>query len=163
MSFKAFLTGIFLTGIFLSAHAQTDTTQDFHERHEEAFTLFFYKNSLRMLNMADNEAFAELIRDIDKMKFVRIDKSAENFSRSEYNDLVERYHGESFDDLMTMRSNGANLNVFIKEKNNTTHGLVILMEDEENFSIVDIIGAVPLQRIAELVSKIQSTDSFEWD
>ena len=116
-----------------------------------------------MLNMQDNEEFAELIRDIDKMKFLRIEKSAADFSRAEYNDLVEGYRGESFEDLMTMRSQGANLNVFIKEKNKTTNGLVILMEDEENFSILDIKGAVPLKRIAELVSQLQSADSFNWD
>ena len=66
---------------------------------------------------------------------------------------------------MTMRHQGANLNVFIKEKNETTTGLVILMEDDENFSILDIKGAVPLQRIAELVSKLQSADGIDlgWD
>ncbi len=141
--------------------AQTETTDGFHEKHEDAFSLFFYKNTLRMLNMQDSEEFAELIRDIEKMKFLRIDRSG--LSKDEYTELVNSYHKESFEDLMTMRSQGANLNVFIKEKDKITRGLVILMEDEENFSILDIKGAVPLQRIAELVSKLQSADSFNWD
>lgn len=145
------------------AMAQTETTDLFHEKHEDAFTLFFYRNSLRMLNMQDNKEFEELIRDIDKMKFVRIDKNEYKFSQSEYKKLVDSYHGESFEDLMTLRSQGANLNVFIREKDKITTGLVVLMEDEENFSILDIKGAVPLQRIAELVSKLQSADSFNWD
>lgn len=145
--------------------AQTETTDEFHEQHDEAFTLFFYKNTLRMLNMQDNKEFAELIKDIDKMKFLRIEKAATEFSSQEYKSLVDGYHGESFEDLMTMRHQGANLNVFIQEMNETTTGLVILMEDDENFSILDIKGAVPLQRIAELVSKLQSTDSIDlgWD
>lgn len=143
--------------------AQSETTDQFHKEHEDAFTLFFYKNTLRMLNMQDNKEFEELIQDIDKMKFLRIEKNSTSFTREKYNSLVTQYQEEAFEDLMDMRSQGANLNVFIKEKDKVTTGLVILMEDEENFSILDIKGAVPLSRIAELVSKLQSADSFQWD
>jgi hypothetical protein len=152
-----------LIGLSLQGMAQSETTDKFHEDHEDAFTLFFYKNTLRMLNVQDNKEFEELIRDIDKMKFLRIEKEKYSFDNSKLKSLADQYRKESFEDLMDMRSQGANLNVFIKEKDKITTGLVILMEDEENFSILDIKGAVPLSRIAELVSKLQSADSFNWN
>lgn len=147
---------VFLTFLVLPllTRAQSETTSRFHQDHEEAFTLFFYHNTLRMMNMTDDPDFHEMIKDIDKMKFLRLDKEKDEVDNQELNDLIARYHQESFDDLMNMRSEGMKFNIFIQEKNKVTTGLVILFEDKESFSILDIKGAVPLSRIAELATKI---------
>ncbi|MCA6073692.1 DUF4252 domain-containing protein [Fulvivirga sedimenti] len=145
--------------------AQSETTNQFHEDHEEAMALFFYRNSLRMLNMKDNPQLDELIRDIEKMKFLRISKSESDFDKNQYKDLVGKYHNEEFEDLMTIRSEGSNLNVFIKEKDKVTKGLVILLDNDDDFAILDIKGAVPLDRVAELMNYVRSTEDLDlnWD
>ncbi len=147
------------------ANAQSNTTDRFHEDHEDATSLFFYRNTLRMFNVKDNPKIDELIRDIEKMKFLTISKSGAEFTTDEYRSLVNNYHDESFEDLMTMRSEGNNFNVLIKEKNKVTHGLVVLLDSDENFSILDIKGAVPIDRVVELVGYVQSAEDFdlEWD
>ena len=145
--------------------AQSETTDRFHKKNDDATALFFYRNSLRMLNMNDNPQVEELIRDIEKMKFLRVSKSESGFDKAQYRSLVDEYHEEQFEDLMTMRSDGTNFNVFIKEKDKITKGLVILLDSEDDFAILDIKGAVPLNRVAELVKYVQSTDDldFNWD
>ena len=135
--------------------AQSSTTQDFHEDHENAFVLFFYSNTLKMLNQTDDPEFAELIKDIDKMKFIRVDKLEEGLNKDDYNELVESYYDEDFEDLMTMRHEGMNVNAYIQEDDGETTGIVILMQDDTTISILDIKGAIPISKMASLISKVK--------
>jgi hypothetical protein len=135
---------------------QSKTTQSFHKDHEDAFVLFFYSNTLKMLNQTDDPEFDELIKQIEKMKFVRIDIKEEEFSNDEFKDLVEDYKDEKFEDLMTMRHEGMNINAYIQEDDGITTGIVMLMQDDKNISILDIKGAVPINKLTSLISKVQN-------
>ncbi len=70
---KKFLT---IIGLFaaVTAFGQAETTQALQKKYEDGFVLFFYKNTLRMLNQADNKEFDELVRNIEKLKFLMIEK-----------------------------------------------------------------------------------------
>ena len=160
---RQFLVLIFFLLMAGGAMAQSRTTNAFHDEHDEALALFFYRNTLRMFNMNDNPKLDELIRDIEKMKFLRISKSESEFSRQEYNALVSEYHSEDFEDLMNMRADGSNFNVFIKEKNKVTEGLVVLLDSDDDFAILDIKGAVPLNRLVELVNYVKTAEDFNFD
>src|SRR5688572_6708203 len=82
--------------------AQSKTTEALHKRYSESMSLFFYNNTLRMLNQSDDKAFDELIKDIEKMKFLMIDKS-KSFTKSDYKKLTSEYKGESFEEIMSSR------------------------------------------------------------
>lgn len=147
----------------ITSQAQTKTTQDFHEKHEDATALFFYRNTIRMLaQLMNEERVDDIVKEIERMKFLTIEKS-EDFLSNEYTSLVESYEEESFEDLMNMRSDGMNMNVMIHEEAQVTKGLVVLIDDEENFMILDVEGAVPLDKIAELITYVQSADGFDFD
>lgn len=137
-------------------YAQSKTTQAFHKQHEDAFVLFFYSNTLKMLNQDDNPEFEELIRDIEKMKFVRVNIAEAGLDKDDYNDLVEDFYDDDFEDLMTMRHEGMNVSAYIQEDDGVTTGIVMLMQDDESISILDIKGAVPLNKMASLISKVQN-------
>ncbi|WP_185156047.1 DUF4252 domain-containing protein [Fulvivirga kasyanovii] len=135
--------------------AQSKTTRAFAEKYDDAFTLFFYNNTLHMLNQEDNKEFEALIKDIDKMKFIRVSKKENNLTDADFKKMVDKYHDEDFEDLMTMSHEGMNINVYIQEDDGVTTGLVLLMSDAESFSVLDIIGSVPLNKLANLISKVQ--------
>ncbi|MEQ9165743.1 MAG: DUF4252 domain-containing protein [Fulvivirga sp.] len=136
--------------------AQSKTTQAFHKDHEDAFVLFFYSNTLKMLNQTDDPEFAEMIKQIEKMKFVRVDKKADGFDKDDYNDLIEDYQDEDFEDLMTMRHEGMNVNAYIQERDGVTTGVVMLMQDDETVSVLDIKGSIPLNKIGSILSKVRA-------
>lgn len=136
--------------------AQSSTTQAFHEDHEDAFVLFFYRNTLKMLNQDDNPDFIEIIKDIDKMKFIRVNKLEEGLKKEDYNQLVKDYYDEDFEDLMTMRHEGMNVNAYIQEDDGVTTGIVILMQDDQTISILDIKGTVPISKMATIITKVQN-------
>src|SRR6476619_5046763 len=101
--------------VFCSADfAQTKTTDDLDKQFEEGLSLYFYKNTLRMLNQSDNKDFDELIKDIEKMKFLMIDKSKSKFVDADYKKLKSSYGSEQYEEMMTSRFQGKNFDVYIR-------------------------------------------------
>lgn len=154
---KSFLTLTLIALISSLTFGQSKTTQEFHEDHEDAFVLFFYSNTLKMLNQDDNPEFEELIKDIEKMKFIRVNKS--QLDEDTFGDLQEDYYDDDFEDLMTMRHEGMNVKAYIQEDDGVTTGIVMLMQDDETLSILDIKGAVPLSKMANIISKVRDFDN----
>lgn len=144
--------------IALPSMAQTKTTENLHKRNKEALSLFFYNNTLRMLNQSDDVEFDDLIRDIEKMKFLMISKD-ENFGMQEYKKLVSGYKSESFEEIMSSRYQGRNFDVFLKDKNGKTEGMVVTVNDSTNLYVLDIVGKIELNKVTKLFSTIdESTD-----
>lgn len=154
---KKLLT-LVLIALPLLTVAQSKTTKSLQDKYDDAFGLFFYNNTLNMLNQTDDEDFAELIKDIDKMKFLRIDRKANKIEQSEIKDLIADYKDEDFEDLMTMRHEGMNVQVYVQEDDGVTTGLVFVMTDDESLSVLDVKGKVPMNQLANLISKVKSID-----
>ena len=53
--------------------------------------LYFYRNTLRMLNQTEDKSFDELIKDIEKMRFLMIDKTKSKFDQADYKKLLTGY------------------------------------------------------------------------
>ena len=82
----------------LAGFGQSKTTEALQKKYDDAMVFFFYNNTLRMLNQNDDKSFDELIKDIEKMKFLMIDKS-KNFGPTDYKKLVSDYKAESFEEF----------------------------------------------------------------
>jgi hypothetical protein len=134
----------------LASFGQSETIQKWHKKYDDAFVMFFYKSTLNMLNIQDSKEFEELIKDIDKMKLLRIDKEKFSFSKEQYKELVSDYRGEDFEELMTLKQKEMKINAYIKEDGGDTEGIVVLLNEASNLIILDIKGSVPLAKIAEL-------------
>jgi len=144
-----------------SAHAQSKTTDALQKSHSDALALYFYNNTLRMLNQKEDKAFDELIKDIEKMKFLMIDKE-KGFGASQYKTLVSGYKSESFEEIMTSRYQGRNFDVFLKDDDGKTEGMVVTVNDSTNLYILDIVGSIPLDKVSALFNAIDdSTDIRE--
>ena len=140
------------------ASAQSRTTESLHKKYNDALSLFFYNNTLRMLNQNDDKDFDELIKDIEKMKFLMIDKTT-TFGAADYKKLTGGYKGEAFEEIMTSRYQGKNFDVFLKEKSGKTLGMVVLVNDSASLYVLDIVGSIALDKVTSLYNMLdQSTD-----
>ena len=156
MKLPYILTLIFILSASVIVNGQSKTTEALHEKHKEALALFFYNNTLRMLNQKDDPDFDALIKDIEKMKFLMIDKKKEI---TDYKTLVKDYKSEAFEEVMTSRVEGKNFDVFVKEKNGKTSGMLVLINDETNLYVLDILGSIALNNVTKLYSTLdESTD-----
>ncbi|MBL7874048.1 MAG: DUF4252 domain-containing protein [Cyclobacteriaceae bacterium] len=140
------------------AFAQTKTTQALDDKYE-GLSLFFYKNTLRMLNQTDDKEFDELIKDIDKMKFLMIDKNKSTFSAADYKNLKTSYGKEQYEEMMSGRFEGKNFDVYLREKDGEVKGTVILASDSSSLFVLDILGKIALDKAPALFKSIDnSTD-----
>src|SRR5882672_3282400 len=85
----------------IAVFAQAKTTEALQKQFDSSLSLYFYKNTLRMLNQAENKEFDEMIKDIEKMKFLMVDKTSKNFGAPEYKQLKKDYQSESYESIMT--------------------------------------------------------------
>ena len=151
-------TLLFLCLIPFVGHAQTKTTVELDKKYE-GMSLYFYKNTLKMLNQADDKNFDELIKDIEKMRFVMVNKEKQKFSLSDLKVLKKSYLGEGYEPVMTSRFEGRNFDVFLREAGGTVKGTVILASDSASLYVLDVLGKVALNKVGSLFNTLDgSTD-----
>lgn len=155
--FPAFLILILVGALTVPSKAQTETTIALNKRFDDALTLYFYKNTLRMLNQTESQEFDELIKDIEKMKFLVIEKTAESFGASDYRKLIDSYKSESYEEIMSSRFEGKNFDVFLKERNGVTKGMIVLANDSSSLYVLDILGRVEINKVTKLFNAIDNS------
>ncbi len=139
--------------------SQARTTEALEKQFESSLSLYFYKNTLRMLNQTENKEFDELIKNIEKMKFLMVDKSSNSFSSNEYKKLMNDYQSESYESVMTSRFNGKNFDIYVKDSKGSAPGTIVLVNDSTNLFVLDMIGTVDVSKVGTLFSTIdESTD-----
>ena len=138
-----------------TAQAQTKATQALDDKYE-GLSLYFYRNTLRMLNQSEDPAFDELIKDIEKMRFLMIDKTTSKFTKEDYQKLLANYKSESYEEIMTGRYEGKSFDVYMNEKNGDVIGTVLLLNDSEGLMVLDILGKIALDKAPELFKAIDS-------
>ncbi len=139
--------------------AQSKTTESLHKKYSESLSLFFYNSTLRMLNQSDDKAFDELIKDIEKMKFLLIDK-ANTFRTTDYKKLTAAYKAETFEEIMTSRYQGKNFDVYLKENAGKTKGMVVLINDSSSLYVLDIVGSIALDKVTSLYSALDKSSDI---
>jgi hypothetical protein len=155
---KAILT-LIVVGFSLTAIAQTKTTTALDEKYEEGLSLFFYRNTLRMLNQTDDPAFDELIKDIEKMKFLMINKEESKFTSADYTKLLTGYKSESYEEMMSGRMEGRSFDVYLRESGGDVKGTIILANDSTSLMVLDILGKISLSKVPDFFKAIdESTD-----
>lgn len=139
--------------------AQSSTTESLQKKHGDALQLFFYNNTLRMLNQQEDSGFDELIKDIEKMRFLLIKKAESGFDEQDFKKLIADYKAEAFEEVMTSRHQGKNFDVYLKEKDGKTKGMLVLINDAQSLYVLDILGRVALDKVTQLYNTLdESTD-----
>jgi hypothetical protein len=144
----------------LALFAQSETTQALQKRFDDSFTLFFYKNTLHMLNQTDNKEFDELVKNIEKMRFLMIDKTKKSFGSTDYKKLLKDYEGESYEEIMTTRYEGKNFDIYLKDKKGSTLGTIVLVNDSTSLYVLDILGSIDVKKATQLFSSIDESSDI---
>ena len=153
---KKYILAAFLLVLGVKGLAQARTTEALQKQFESSLSLYFYKNTLRMLNQSESKEFDELIKDIEKMKFLMVDKASNSFGANEYKKLMKDYQSESYESIMTGRFNGKNFDVYVKDTKGSTPGTVVLVNDSTNLFVLDMIGTVDVSKVGTLFSTIDA-------
>lgn len=140
------------------ATAQTKTTQTLDEKYD-GLSLFFYRNTLRMLNQKDDPAFDELIKDIEKMRFMMINKQESGFTDGDFKKLLDGYKSEAYEEMMSGRAEGRTFTVYMREVKGNVKGTIIVAKDTDSVLVLDILGKIAMNKVPEFFTAIDnSTD-----
>lgn len=159
MKVKSFVLSAILF-VPLITLGQSKTTEALAKKHTDALSLFFYNNTLRMLNQGEDKGFDDLIKDIEKMKFLMIKKEADKFGAGGYKNLVSEYKAEAYEEIMTSRFDGKNFDIFLQEKDGKTKGMLVLVNDEQSLYVLDIIGSIALNNVTKLYETIDKSSDI---
>lgn len=146
----------FFIVLALSVNGQSNTTEALQKKYDASLALFFYNNTLRMINQTDDKEFDALIKDIEKMKFLMIKK--DDFKTGDYQKLIADYKAEAFEEMMTSRHEGKNFDVYMKD--GKSKGMVVTVNDSENLYVLDIVGSIPLNKVTKLFSTIDESSEI---
>ncbi len=156
------ITTLFLSALLLPVVilAQSQATNNLQKKFENSFSLYFYKNTLRMLNQEDNKEFDELVKNIDKMKFVMIDKTENKFSAVDYKKLLKSYSAEEYDEVMTSRFDGKNFDIYLKDQKGSTLGTVMLVNDSSKLFVLDILGTIDVSKASKFFTSLNESSEL---
>jgi hypothetical protein len=150
---------LFLLLTAAQSMAQTKTTEDL-DAEVDGLSLYFYKNTLRMLNQGDSKEFDEMIKDIEKMRFLLIDRVEEELDAKAYKDLKAKYKKESYEEVMSSRMEGKTFDVYIREVGGDVKGTLILASDSTQLFVLDILGKVALDKIPAFFNALDESSDI---
>jgi flagellar motility protein MotE (MotC chaperone) len=151
---RYYILGLLLVVGVTCTSAQSKTTEKLHKKYESALSLFFYNNTLRMLNQTEDKEFDDLIKDIEKMKFLLIKKDEFAMSSEEIKAVSAGYKAEAFEDVMTAKHDGKLFNVYLKENKGKAAGVVVLVNDSTRFLVLDIVGSIELNKVTHFFQSL---------
>jgi hypothetical protein len=147
---------VLLLGFGFTVQAQSKTTEALQKRFEGSLSLYFYKNTLRMLNQQENKEFDQLIENIEKMKFLMVDKSQGAFDKKDYSTLIADYQNEAYEAIVTSRMDGRNFDVYLRDAKGSKPGTVVLVNDSSSLYVLDIVGTIDVSKVGALFSTIDN-------
>ena len=140
--------------------AQSKTTDALQKQFDNSFSMYFYKNTLRMINQTDNKEFDEMVKNIEKMKFLMIDKSKKDFGSTDYKKLKSSYASETYEEIMTSRYEGKNIDIYVKDKKGSALGTVVLVNDSTSLYVLDILGTIDIKQASKLFSILDGSSEI---
>ena len=134
--------------------------RELSDSYPDAFVLMFYHSSLNMLNIDDDPDFARMIHDIEKIKVLRIDKEEDNFNSEALSTLKKELADRDFEELMIVKSKDYDIGVYLHEDGDDIEGFFLIMDENETFMAIDVLGSMPVGDISQLVNKIKDVNEF---
>ena len=143
------------------AFPQSKVMRNLAADYPDALVLMFYHSSLNMLNTDDDPEFARMIRDIEKIKLLRINKQANTFDDKALKALKADLQDHGFAELMIVKSKGYDIGVYIHENDDEIAGFFLLMDEKDDFMAIDVLGSMPVGNVGQLVNKIKEVNELK--
>jgi hypothetical protein len=137
--------------------AQSNVVTDFKENHETALSLYFYPSTLRMINIERNLEFDEMIREIKKARFFKMDSGA--VSKADLSKLEKDLTNIGFEEVMFIKNKDTDIRVWGLDKRNPE--LVIISKSDEELMLLEINGMLNIAKIPKLTQTFNRSGFLE--
>ncbi len=121
-------------------------------------TLYFYPAVLDILNYSGDSTLALAIKDIKKIKVVRL--SQDSIRPSLEDSLVDGIKSERFVNLMEMGREGYRINLFMKKQVHEMNEYVAVAYSVKSMMVIDLLGNIPFRYLPVLLSNSTDLSGF---
>ena len=130
--------------------AQEQPLKDFAEDRKER-KLCFYPSTLRMVNLANNPDFNELVNGIEKLLIYNLDSAAR--ADKTYKEIIATYKGLHFEELASVY--GGEMNFYIYGKDKEYIGII---RQEDVLTAFYLRGQLAMNKLPQLVQSMGTGD-----
>ena len=142
--------------------AQSNAVLDFQNKYKDSgkyFNIRIEGGLLRVLSDVqsddpDSRDFINLVKGIDAINIHSICKSETHFDDGDFTSLLHKVKREHFEDLMVVNGSDGKINFLIKELRGRVSDLLMLVNNDDEFLVMDISGDIDLHSIAKLSEKV---------
>ena len=141
---------------------QSNAILDFQKRYKDSGKYFSVKiegGLLKILsnvetNDPDAQELIKLINGIEAIDIHSISKTESNFTSEDAGAFMKKIKKEKFEDLMVVNDSDGKINFLIKESHGKISDLILLVNDKDEFLVMNISGDIDLHSIAKLSDKM---------
>ena len=156
-----FLLTVFLIPCF-KANSQSQAVLDFHGKYKDNGKYISVKiegGLLKMLssvdtNDEDTREFLDAVSKIDAIDVHSVNRSEGDFDESDIRTFRRDIKKESYDELMVVRDGDSNIDFLVKEKRGKISELLFIVDEPDEFIIVNISGDIDLKTIAKVTENL---------
>ncbi len=147
------ILSILISPIILKA--QSKIIEQFKKNELTELSLFFTPSTLRMVNLQRNEEFDEMVKDIKKMSFLKLDKS--KFDLQQFmNTVMALQQQEAMEEYIVVDGEEQKLYLLGKESPMTTVAMAYFQGD---YYAVDIAGSISIANLPKLYEQLSQGDA----
>ena len=151
---KLILLFLLMAGMLPSLKAQETPFKAYADTHKDR-KFCFYPSTLRMINIAKNPDYNELVNGIEKLLIYTLDSAAK--AGQSYKSIITTYKKIGFEEYVTMAGGKTNFILYGKE-NKDENQFVGVMKSEDAVYAFYMRGQIGWQKIPALMQSFQSED-----
>ena len=145
---------IIILGLSWEIKAQEQPLKDFAEdRKERKFC--FYPSTLRMVNLANNPDFDDLVSGIEKLLIYNLDSAAR--AEKSYKQIISTYQELDFEEYASAYGGGLNFYVYGKENKKETEYIGVVKQDDL-LTAFYMRGQIAMNKIPRLIQSMSEGD-----
>ena len=142
------------TMLFFSGCHQKDSVTAFRENHPIDLALTFYPSTLRMVNLAKNEEFNQLVKEVEKGRYYKVNKKED--TQQAIHTLMQDLQEEGYEEIMSVTGNANDVAVYTLERQNPV--MVVIAEREEDYAIIQVEGMINIVQIPKLINSFNDEE-----
>ncbi len=146
---------LLITLLFSGCH-QKDSMRTFRENHPVDLTLAFYPSTLRMVNLAKNEEYNQLIKGIEKGRYFKVSKR--DSTQQAIQTLTQGLVKEGYTEVMSIKGSANDMMVYLLEIQPPV--TVVITEREKEYMIMEIKGMVNITKLPTLINSFNDDKAF---
>jgi len=151
---KTLIVFLLLGGLFPSLRAQETLFKEFADAHKDR-KFCFYPSTLRMINIAQNPDYNDLVNGIEKLLVYTLDSAAS--ANNNYKEIINSYQEIGFEEYAVMYGGKTNFFLYGKENKDENQFVGVMKADDAVYAFY-MHGKIGWQKIPDLIQSFQSDD-----